>query len=207
MTLDIKQAIIIHFESKEPILCSIKNNNVDNFFSVELLNELSLNISKGDPIVVGMLVNNNIEALGGSVVNIILNDGIVKSLIIVADKKSVPIERRINIRIPTSIYGVVSVSNMVVAEVCIKDISNSGIRIYTNTEFSIGELFEIDLFLLNEVAHFKCSIVRKSHRYDKKEYGLKIEHDNDSTELINKFIELICDYHKTLISGLLQNNL
>jgi hypothetical protein len=206
MTLVINQAVLIHFESKKPILCSVKNNNVDNFFSVELLNEVALNISKGDPIVIGLLVNDKIEALGGSVVNIILHDEMVSSLIIVADKKSVPVERRKHVRIPISIYGVISVDNMVVAEACIKDISSSGIRVYTHTEFNTGELFEIDLLLLNEIVHFKCSIVRKSHRYHKNEYGLKIEHDNDSIELMNKFIELICDNHKTLISSLLQCN-
>lgn len=207
MPLNSNQAVIIHFESKNPILCSIKNNSVDNFFSVELLNEISLNINKGDPVVVGMIKNNNIEALGGSVVSINSNNEIIKSMIIVADNKNVPNEKRKHVRIPISLYGVISANNMVVAETCIKEISFSGIRIYTHKELNIEELFDIDLFLLNEIANFKCRIVRKSQRYGKKEYGLKIEHDDDSTLLVNKFIESIHNHHKMLISSYLQNNM
>jgi hypothetical protein len=203
MEQNFRKAIILHYECKIPILCDIKNSSVDNFFSVELADEISFSLHKGDPVVIGILVEHNIEILGGSVVNIIYNNDSLKSLLILTDNKRVPFERRKHIRLPTSLYCVISKDNIIISEACIKDISYSGLRIYTNSQFEIDDQVDINIFFLDETGQLKCSFVRKANRYDKMEYGLNIIHDKESMELIERITESIRNSYSFVISDLI----
>jgi hypothetical protein len=205
MEQNLKKAIILHYESKIPILCYIKTSSVDNFFSVEFSDEISFSLHKGDPVVIGIPIDHNIEVLGGSVVNINYNNDSLKSLLIVTDSKRVPFERRKHIRLPTSLYGIISNDNIIISEACIKDISYSGLRIYTNSQFEIDDQVDINVFFLNETGLLKCSFVRKANRYEKMEYGLNIIHDKESMELIEKIIESIRNSYSFVISDLIHD--
>lgn len=193
------RAIILHYDSKLPINCHIRNDNLDNFFSAVLLDEMKLNIGKGDPVVVGLLLENGYEALGGSVVSVNMQTS-ARTLIIFAESKSVPIERRGAARMSTSLYGIVSKNNMVVSDICIKDISETGLCIYTNTDFEVKEQVEIDMVLQDEVGKFKCCIIRKAVRYGKKVYGLIILHDDESITALRQFMQMVQKYYADLMS-------
>lgn len=195
------KAVILHYNNNLPISCHIRNDSVDNFFSAELLGDVKLNISKGDPVVVGLLNEGGIDALGGSIVSANVQDGLVRTMIILADSKHVPLERRKAERLSTSLYGIVSKNNMVVSDICIKNISESGVCIYTNVDFDIDEQVEIDMIMQEEVGKFKCNVTRKMQRYGKSVYGLNIIHDEESTSAVKRFIEAVQKYYASLMES------
>ena len=197
---NINKAVILHYNSKLPIRCRIRNDSVDNFFSAALLDNVKLDISKGDPVVVGLLDEGGNKTLGGSIVSVNVQDGFVRTMIILADNKVMPIERRKVARLSTSLYGIVSKDNMVVSDICIKDISEAGLCIYTNVDFDIDEQVEIDMVLLEEIGKIKCSVNRKMQKYGKKLYGLIIIQDEESTSAVRQFIESVQNYYAGLIS-------
>lgn len=194
------KAVILHYDSKLPINCHIGNDSVDNFFSAVLLDNVKLNMGKGDPVVVGLLAGGGYEAFGGSIVSANMQDGFTRTLIILSDNKNVAVERRNAARVSTSLYGIVSKNNMVVSDICIKDISETGVCIYTGVDFEINEQVEIDMVLQEEVGKFKCCIVRKMLRYGKKVYGLIIMHDEESILAVRRFIHSVKKYYAGLLS-------
>lgn len=197
---NINKAVILHYNSKLPIKCSIRNDSVDNFFSAVLLDGIKLGVNKGDPVVVGLLDEGGIRTLGGSIVSANVQDGLVRTMIILADNKVIPLERRKAARLSTSLYGILSKDNMIVSDICIKDISEAGLCIYANVDFEIDELVEIDMVLQEEVAKIKCNISRKMQKYGKKLYGLVITQDDESTSAIKQFIEAVQKYYSDLLS-------
>ena len=102
---NINKAVILHYNSKLPIRCRIRNDSVDNFFSAVLLDDVKLDISKGDPIVVGLLDEGGIKTLGGNIVSANVQDGLARTMIILADNKIIPFERRKAARLSTSLWG------------------------------------------------------------------------------------------------------
>jgi hypothetical protein len=203
---NINKAVILHYNSKLPIKCCIRNDSVDNFFSADLLDGIKLGISKGDPVVVGLMDEGIIKTLGGSIVSANVRDGLVRTIIILADNKVIPFERRKVTRLYTSLYGILSKDNMIVSDICIKDISDAGLCIYANADFEIGEQVEIDMVLQEEVAKIKCSINRKTQKYGKKLYGLIIMQDEESTSAIKQFIEAVHKYYLSLMSVMVVDN-
>lgn len=193
------KAVILHYNSKLPIKCRIRSDRVDNFFSAELLDEIKLNPDKGDPIVVGLMNQDGVEAIGGSIVSVNIQDGLPRTLIILAEKKGVPAERRKSARVSTSLYGIISKNNMIVSDICIKDISESGVCIYTDVDFDVDEQVEIDIIMQEEVGKFKCRVVRKMQRYGKKVYGLVIILDEESVPALRQFIEAVKNYYASLV--------
>lgn len=199
-------AVILHYNSKLPIKCRIRNDSVDNFFSVVLLDAVKFDINKGDPVVVGLIDECGIKSQGGSIVSVEMQDGLVRTMLIFAENKNTNIERRKSIRVPTSLFGIISKDNMIVSDICIKDISETSVCIYTGVDFDINEQLEIDMILNEDVGKVKCTVVRKMQRYGRKIYGMTIIHDEESLSSIQLFIAAIKQHHLDLMSVLTDDN-
>lgn len=202
----IKKAVILHYNSKLPIRCRIRNDSVDNFFSAVLLDDIKFDMGKGDPIVVSLRDEDGTKTLGGSIVSVNVQDGFVRTVIILADNRVIPFERRKAARLYTSLYGIVSKDNMIVSDICIKDISEAGLGIYANADFDIGETVEIDMILQEEVRKTRCSVSRKALKYGKKLYGLVIIQDEESLSAVRKFIDAVQSYYMGLMSVMGDDN-
>ena len=101
-------------------------------------------------------------------------------------------EKRKSERFPVSLQGYVKGAGGKNSSVLIKDISSSGLRIFTPGEYKIGETIGINVNFIDTVKYLDCLVVRKAERFHRFEYGLNISHtDMSSIESIDKCIGAI----------------
>lgn len=197
----LNKAVLIHYNSKQPINCNIRNDRVDKFFSAELTDGVRLNINKGDPVVIGLLTAEGIEMIGGSIASAVIQDGSVKSLIILADI-IISQENKNVVRYSTSLFGILSKNNMVVSDICIRGISETSLSMFSGFGLDIDELVEIDMFLKEGIEKYRCRVVKKQQKYDRHDYELEILHDDESLASIKQFASSIQSYHAEMMSTL-----
>ena len=178
--------VLKHYNKLKPINCIVISGDTNKLFTVKLDdNESSgVEIIKGDPILIGELnTNESIRISGGSVVSASPRD---EKLIICSNEVvNVPkeLDKRGYDRYLVSLLGDIKVIGSNKRETaCIKDISYSGMCIYSTGDYSINENLEITIYLSNNVSKFDGTVIRKSTLFGRNEYGIQIIH-RDKTSM------------------------
>lgn len=172
--------VLRHYNKLKPINCTFISGDTSKIFTVKI-NENDNNVAemlKGDPVLIGMLDNNeSLLVNGGSVIggNPKEEQYIICSNNVVYISKEM--EKRQYERYPTSLLGEVKLNSSSKKELAyIKDFSYSGMCIYSTGEYEIDDEIEISIFLSNSVSKYDGVIKRKAKNYGRNEYGIQIVH-------------------------------
>lgn len=178
--------VLRHYNKFKPISCEIISGDINKLFTVKFNDNENkgAEIIKGDPVLIGVLNGEDIVVNGGSVVGatpkedkyIICSDDIVKM--------AKEFEKREYDRYPASLLGDIKLINTSQRETtCIKNISYSGMCIYSNGDYEINDVVEITIYLSNNVSKYDGTVLRKAKSYGRNEYGIQIIHrDKNSIE-------------------------
>ncbi|QNU67832.1 PilZ domain-containing protein [Ruminiclostridium herbifermentans] len=170
--------VLKHYSKLKPIKCTVLSGDIKKLFTVKLCENESneADFLKGDPVLIGLLSHQeNIEINGGSVVASMPRE----NCYIICSNEVEPIieERRKFNRFPTSLLAdIKQVGSSKREAACIKDISYSGMCIYSPGDFEIDSVIDINLYFSTNVMTFEAGILRKSKYFGRNEYGLQIIH-------------------------------
>lgn len=180
---------IYHYSGTKPYKCSILEEKDDilkvcidkGYAYIELL--------KNDPTVIAYLQDNEIKTLGSYIVGI--DNANSKLELRIDDEHSVPgQERRIYERYPVSLYADIKTKAAQRATAILKNISYSGMLIYSKSEFPVDTVIDIDIFLDKQVMDLKAKVIRAVKRADFNEYGLQVIYSSyDAMDSMKKFVE------------------
>ncbi len=172
--------VLRHYNKLKPINCSVVSGDINKLFTVRFDdNEIKeADMIKGDPVLIGMLSNqDDFEINGCSVVAATPKEN---SYIICSQNiewLSSGTERREYDRYPTSFLADIKlVGTTKRAAACIKDISYSGMCIFSTEDFEIEDNIDINLYFSNRVLTFEGTIMRKSKIFGRSEYGIQLVH-------------------------------
>lgn len=177
--------VLKHYNKIKPINCTVLSGDIRKIFTVKF-NENENNgtgMIKGDPVLIGVLDRDNaLQVHGGSVVSgtpqedeyILCSNEVVKM--------SNDQEKRQFERYPSSLLGDIKLLNSSKREAsCIKDISYSGMGVYSEGDFNIDDIVEVTIYLSNNVTRFDGTIMRKELTFGRHEYGIQIIHRDKTT--------------------------
>lgn len=190
--------VLRHYNKFKPISCSVLSGDIKKLFTVKFDdNEFNGDeILKGDPVLIGILHGEDMEINGGSIVGVTPQEDqfIICSNEIV--KMAKEFDKREYDRYPASLLGDIKLIDSSKREAaCIKNISYSGIGIYSTGDFEENDVVEITVYLSNNVSKYDGTIMRKAKVYGRNEYGIQIIHrDKNSIEIT-----------KNQLFGLVQN--
>ncbi|MCX7708390.1 MAG: PilZ domain-containing protein [Clostridia bacterium] len=202
---------IRHYFQLKPITGTIISGDPSNFFTVKITEDYALgkNILKGDPVLYSSFSDiDDIQVKGGSVITILEKD---KQMIISPDKEfNSMIERRQYERHPVSLHGNMRILNsgQKATPVCIKDMSYSGFRIYSQADLNAGDTIEVDVYLHNNILTIQGTVMRKSICYGRNEYGIQIVYrDKNSMYSIKDYMDKMLQNEKDLLKTQLVKSL
>lgn len=187
--------VLKHFNKLKPINCTIISGDINKLFTVKLDDNESggAEIIKGDPILIGILKDDeNLQISGGSVIGATPKDD--KFIIYSNEVVNIPkeIDKREYDRYPVSLLGdIKSIDTNKRETACIKDISYSGMCIYSTGDFNINDIVEVTIYLSNNVSRYDGTVVRKAINFGRNEYGIQIIHrdknsmDSTKTQLFS----------------------
>jgi hypothetical protein len=174
--------ILRHYSRTKPINCDIVSGDVNNFFTAKIKDPIDLDneIVKGDPVIFGIKVDDDIKITGGSI--IAFTDE-TKNITISPDKSFAVVERRQYERFPVSLYGYIKQFETNDRKCCayIKDISYNGFRIYSEAELNPGENIELDINFEHSVFSVNGVVLRKTTCYGRNEYGIQMIFTNKNS--------------------------
>jgi len=181
-----KSLVLRHYNKFKPISCSVVSGDLKKLFTVKFDdNEFNGDeILKGDPVLIGILNGEDMEVNGGSIVGATSQEDqfIICSNEIVKVAKE--LDKREYDRYPASLLGDIKLIDSSKREAaCIRNISYSGMGIYSIGDFEENNIVEITVYLSNNVSKYDGTIVRKTKVYGRNEYGIQIIHrDKGSIE-------------------------
>lgn len=193
-----------HFSMQRPITCTLISGDTDKFFTVMIKGPLGtyFNISKGDPIIFAKPDNNTCNVYGGFVLSKIGN-----YITISPDMTSFSVERRKTKSFPVSLLGYVRHVNYEEnIPAWVKDISYEGLRIATETEFSVNDKVELSISIYDKLLDVSGMIVRRASLFGRNEYGIMMSFsDKNSLSAIKDSIDYLVAEEKKLMENHLLN--
>ncbi|HOV24788.1 MAG TPA: PilZ domain-containing protein [Pseudobacteroides sp.] len=185
-----KVVLVSHYSAVKPFRCDIIDSS-DSSITLRLTRQFPvLNFREGDPAVITIKEQDNIIKIGCNVISIDSRRNILKFQIDTIEPGS---ELRLHERKPVSLYADIRKRGKDKKHLAtIKDISIFGLKIYSKESFSVNDILEIDLYMLQKVIFLKAVILRKISHEDYFEYGLRIEYERFET------LNFIKDYIKSL---------
>lgn len=174
--------ILRHYSRTKPLKCDIVSGDVNNFFTAKIKDPVELNneITKGDPVIFGIKVDDDIKVTGGSIIAFSEDS---KNITISPDKVLVVTERRQYERFPVSLYGYIKRYDSNERKYCayVKDMSYNGFRIYSEAELNPGENIELDINFEHSVFTVSGIVMRKETCYGRNEYGIQLLFTNKNS--------------------------
>lgn len=203
--------VLRHYNKLKPITCTLISGDTNKLFTVALDDNDSkgLDIIKGDPVLIGTLDNDeSLHVSGGSIVGITKQGN--KYIICSNEMEllSKEVEKRQYDRYPASLHGEIKLVNSIKREIlCLKDVSYSGMGIYSSGDFSINDSVEVSIYLSNSVAIYDGAVMRKTTNHGRNDYGIQIIHrDKNSMYATQALIVSIVQNEKDLIFKHLLNS-
>lgn len=204
--------VLRHYNKLKPINCTVISGDTNKLFTVELNDNegKGLNMIKGDPVLIGVLDNDDsLHVKGGSVVGVTQQED---KYIICSNSElaNMPkeLEKRQYARYPTSLLGQIKLENSNKREnLCLKDFSYSGMCIFSTGDFCVKDSVEVSIYLSNSVAIYDGTVIRKTISYGRNEYGIQIIHrDRNSMYSTQTQLTSIIQNEKELIYRHLLNS-
>ena len=197
-----------HFSFPRPIACSLVSGDLESFFTVRIREPIGtyMSISKGDPIVFGLMVSDSAVIRGGFILS--RKEG---SITISPDTTTpITIERRKSPRFPVSLLGRV---NSVNGRECsiparIKDISYDDIRIYTEYDLNIRDSICVSIREGAKEPDIMGTVVRNARMFGRNEYGVQImDRSGGTVSSVKEFIDFIAVQEEHMIEEVLLRSL
>lgn len=174
--------VLRHYNKFKPISCIAISGDINKLFTIKFDDNENKNngaeIIKGDPVLIGVLKDEeDLQVSGGSVLGITpQNDEYIICSNKVAELTKELDKREFN-RFPTSLLGDIKVVDTNTRlSACIKNISYSGMCVFSNGDFEIDDVVEIGIYMSNNVSKYDGTVVRKEKSFGRNEYGIQIIH-------------------------------
>lgn len=172
--------VLRHYNRLKPMDCTVISGDTSKLFTIRLNDNESkgTEMFKGDPVLIGTLTNSDaIQINGGNVIGV---TGKCETYIICSNEVvniAAEMEKRQHERYPASLLGdIKSIASNKREDACIKDISYSGMCIFSTGEYNVDDIVEVTIYLSNTVSIFDGKVVRKSKNFGRNEYGIQIIH-------------------------------
>lgn len=172
--------VLRHYNKLKPINCTVISGDVNKIFTVQADegDKAGAEIYKGDPVLIGILKNDESVQINGGIV---IGATPEEDKYIICSNENINIakelEKRKYDRYPVSLFGdVKAMATNRREDACIKDISYSGMCIYSTGDFEVNDIVEINLYLSNSVTRFDGTVIRKALNFGRNEYGIQIVH-------------------------------
>lgn len=171
-----REVILRHYSRIKPISCIGVSGSFEGFFTVKF-KETTIKKNeffKGDPILVGVYIENNINITGGNIISVNMEQG---TLILTTDKVvEVLTERREYIRRAVSIMANIKIEGSSNTSAFVKDLSYSGARIYTDKRLEVEDMVDLNIYMNSNVLSLDAKVIRTTTSFGRNEYGLQIIH-------------------------------
>ncbi|NTV91347.1 MAG: PilZ domain-containing protein [Clostridiales bacterium] len=160
------------------------------------------NLKEHDPVVLGIDQDEQLLIAGSNIRALDKNDDVMELQL---DKEVKEFNRRLYERFPVSLYSdIFSYRTGKKHFSTIKDISENGMRIYTDTELSVNEDLEVSIYFSRSVIFLRCVVVREAKLQGYSDYGLMIKHDSASTlNTMREFIRTIKQPHENYLNKII----
>lgn len=151
-----------------------------------------------DPIVLGVKRGEETFVFGYNIVEIDVDN----KILCVKRDTCLPCEnKRLYERFPISLYAdVVLEGRRKKVLSIIKDISESGFKIYTKEELQVGQMIELNIYADNAMMFITGWVVRELKKQHHFEYGIRIKYESKSTlQSIRQYIRKIGPEHEQFL--------
>lgn len=169
-------AVFVHYSSEKPLYGEIVRGRMGEFITAKIpANDTTL-FRRGDPLVIGMLdpyEETGVKCFGGNIVDTNKAQGL---MLISPDKAYHDAEKRQYTRHKVSLSGYIRSNINKKEEICIKDISYSGVGIYSDRDIDVNSTVTIDMLLGGMLYTSDGTIIRKNTIYNRNEYGIQLVH-------------------------------
>lgn len=189
-----------HYSSVRLFACIVASID-NNLVSLKLPKGINLQLSQGDPLVLGSACENEVEITGCNVSEI---DTPNSSVLVKLDTMNVSNERRLYKRHPLSSYAdIIMDYNRKKATVILKDICEYSLRVFSKADLVTSQLIEINIYTENSVIFIKGSVVRVSSGPVFSEYGIKVKYENyTAANHVKQYIYKLNLQHEQYLSKL-----
>lgn len=196
--------VLRHYSKLKPINCTVISGDISKLFTVKFDdNEVrEADFIKGDPVLIGVLLGtDNFQITGGSVIAATPNENSYIICSQEAEALSSDKERREFDRYPISLLADIKLLSSTMREAaCIKDISYSGMCIYSTGDFEEEDVIDINIYFSNKVLTFEAVIKRKTKCFGRNEYGVQIVHrDKNAMYAAQNLVATIVQNEKELM--------
>jgi len=170
---------IRHYSGFYPFKSVILDYQGDNII-IKLTRDFSqMNFLEGDPVVMTLLVEEEVISIGCLISQIHSDKGIVHLKIDSIERQP---ERREHPRYPVSLYADVRKHETRRKYLAIiKDINFYGICLYSKAEFDLNDHLELSMYVDLNMVFLDTVLVRKENRDKHFEYGARIIYKDEST--------------------------
>lgn len=172
--------VLRHYNRIKPLNCEVISGDIKKIFTIKInKNEnVGAEMTKGDPVLIGILGERNIfQVNGGYVVGATPNEDsyLLCSNEVVNIAKE--LDKRQYERYPVSLLSDIKLFDSGKRDsACIKDISYSGMGLYSESDLSINDSIEVTIYLNNSVTRFDGVVMRREVTFGRNEYGIQIIH-------------------------------
>lgn len=200
--IDVSDVIVVrHYSGINPFK-SVVTKIEENKITVKLTKEFAtFNFLVGDPVVLGYEVNEMVSLVGCTINEIDIKKNCITFDI---DKIEEEKQKRKYERYIVSLYADLVNDRNERSTAIIKDISLSGIRLFSRLEHNIGEKISLHLYIDSKILVLNSKILRKIQKEENIEYGVSINYDKDEKnkkEMI-KYINKLKDDHDSFLEKL-----
>ncbi|HOQ36337.1 MAG TPA: PilZ domain-containing protein [Acetivibrio sp.] len=178
-----------HFSGTKLFKSLVLQSNGD-VISVKPIEDITLlNCSKGDPIVLGCELDNNVYIASCTTLNM---DKQQNTLELKIDNYETTSNKRLFVRFPVSLYAEARIGESHKKYLAIvKNISFTGMMIHSKDDFPLFQELKFEIRAAVTI-HLKATIVRKVKDTYNYEYGLKINYtDVHTPNLLKKYLILL----------------
>lgn len=157
---------------------------------LKLIEDITLlNCSKGDPVVLGCELENEVYISSCTIINLHKQQN---TLELKVDNYETTSNKRLFVRFPVSLYAEARIGESQKKYLAIiKNISFNGMMVHTKNDFPLFQELKFDIHA-GVMIHIKAIIIRKVKDTYNYEYGLKINYtDVHTPNLLKKYLVLL----------------
>lgn len=190
MEIKVGDFVSIRHFSGTKLFKSLVLEACNNVILLKLVEDIALlNCSKGDPIVLGSELENNVYISSCTILSLGKQQNTLELKI---DNYETTSNKRLFVRFPVSLYAEARIGESQKKYLAIvKNISFTGMMIYSKEDFPLFQELKFDIHADIPI-HIKAIIIRKVKDVYNYEYGLKINYtDVHTPNLLKKYLILL----------------
>jgi len=193
-------AYLFHYSKNYPYRCKIENEDENGSVGISVSKVDLINFAQIDPVVLCCFDKDDLKIHSCYIENIEAKMSFLELKVEILDSNEWNEKRNFE-RYSVSLYADLRASTIPKRGIAlIKNISYSGMLIYTKSVLPDKEEFDIDLYADKKVIFLKARAMRSEKNVNYNEYGLQIVYSNyGAIEGMKQYVESLKVFHKKVI--------